>query len=396
MSLNMERFTRLAEEAIYLSHRIVSDAQQQKMEAEHLLVSLLRQGEGPLPQVFGQLKVNVKELREELERYIGQLDPAAGPGKDVYLSYSCEQCIRKAEYEADRMRDEFLGPEHLVLGILANTGTEASIMLRSQGLDGNRLGQAIEKARGGQRITSRGGDPAELATVSQYCHDLVAMARANKFDPVIGRDEEVRRVIQVLSRRTKNNPVLIGEPGVGKTAIIEGLAQRIYRGDVPESMKNCSLMALDLAAMVAGAKYRGEFEDRLKTLIKELETNGRHIILFIDELHTLVGAGASEGALDASNMLKPALARGLIRTVGATTIKEFKKHIEKDPALERRFQQVLVREPSVEACIAILRGLKGKYEVHHGVRIKDSAILASARLAARTQMESSPLSVTII
>lgn len=383
MSLNMERFTRPAEEAIYLAHRIVSEHSQQKMEAEHLLLALIRLGEGALPQVLAQTKLDKKSLDEELERHITNLDPSTSSNKDVYLSYSCEQCIRKAEYEADRMRDEFLGPEHLVLGVLANTGTEASTILRGQGLDLKTLTRVIEQVRGGQRITSRGGDPSELENVNQYCNDLVTMARENKFDPVIGRDEEVRRVIQVLSRRSKNNPVLIGEPGVGKTAIIEGLAQRIYQGDVPENMKNASLMSLDLAAMVAGAKYRGEFEDRLKSLLREIETAGRHIILFIDELHTLVGAGASEGALDASNMLKPALARGVLRCVGATTISEFKKYIEKDPAFERRFQQVLVREPGLEACIGILRGLKGKYEVHHGVRIKDSAIIASAKLAHR-------------
>ncbi|MDT8447775.1 MAG: AAA family ATPase [bacterium] len=383
MSLNMERFTRPAEEAIYLAHKIVSEHRQQKMEAEHLLLALVRVSEGSLPEILGQTKLNKKALDEELERYIEKLDPANSANRDVYLSYSCEQCIRKAEYEADRMRDEFLGPEHLVLGILANTGTEASTILRAQGLDGKALTKVIESVRGGQRITSRGGDPSELEMVHLYCHDLVGMARENKFDPVIGRDEEVRRVIQVLSRRSKNNPVLIGEPGVGKTAIIEGLAQRIYQGDVPENMKNASLMSLDLAAMVAGAKYRGEFEDRLKGLLREIETVGKHIILFIDELHTLVGAGASEGALDASNMLKPALARGVLRCVGATTITEYKKYIERDAALERRFQQVLVREPSVESCIGILRGLKGKYEVHHGVRIKDSAIIASAKLAAR-------------
>ena len=245
MSLNLERFTRPAEEAIYLAHRIVSENRQQKMEAEHLLLSLLRLGEGGLNEILGQLKLDKKALEEELQRYLEKLDPATSQGKDVYLSYSCEQCIRKAEYEADRMRDEFLGPEHLVLGILANTGTEASTILRGQGLDLKSLTKTIEAFRGGKRITSRGGNPAELENVNLYCRDFVALARENKFDPVIGRDEEVRRVIQVLSRRSKNNPVLIGEPGVGKTAIIEGLAQRIYQGDVPENMKNASLMALD-------------------------------------------------------------------------------------------------------------------------------------------------------
>jgi len=378
----MERFTRPGEEVIYLAHQIVSDAHQQKMEAEHLALSLLRCEEGLITRIWPLLKVDVSVLEAELKRHLSKLEASKGAVKDVYLSFSCEQCIQKAEYESDKMRDDFIGPEHLALGILANTGTEASNILRGQGIDQKGFVKAIEQLRGGQRITSRGNDE-ELEFVNQYCVDFVTLARENKFDPVIGRDEEVRRVIQVLSRRSKNNPVLIGEPGVGKTAIIEGLAQRIHQGDVPESMKGASLMSLDLAAMIAGAKYRGEFEDRLKKLLKEIETAGKNIILFIDELHTVVGAGASEGALDASNMLKPALARGVLRCVGATTISEFKKHIEKDPALERRFQQVLVKEPTVEACITILRGLKGKYEVHHGVRIKDSAIIASARLAAR-------------
>jgi len=382
MSLNMERFTRPGEEAIYLAHQIVSEGKQQKMEAEHLTLSLLRCTEGLITRIWPVLKVDVSLLEAELQRYLSKLGPSENTVTDVYLSFSCEQCIQKAEHEADRMRDEFIGPEHLILGILANTGTEASTILRAQGIDQKGFIKAIDDLRGDQRITSR-GETDELEFVTQYCQDFVTLAKENKFDPVVGRDEEVRRVIQVLSRRSKNNPVLIGEPGVGKTAIIEGLAQRIHQGDVPESMKGASLMSLDLAAMVAGAKYRGEFEDRLKKLLKEIETAGQHIILFIDELHTLVGAGASEGALDASNMLKPALARGVIRCVGATTITEFKQYIEKDPALGRRFQQVLVKEPTVEACITILRGLKGKYEVHHGVRIKDSAIIASARLADR-------------
>ena len=318
-----------------------------------------------------------------MERFIKRLEPTLNPNQDVYLSYSCEQCIRKAEYEADRLRDDYLGPEHLFLGILANTATEASMLLRAQGIDSTSTARLLEKLRGGNRVTQRGEESPEGDMIAEYTKDLVAMARANKFDPVIGRDEEVRRVIQVLSRRTKNNPVLIGEPGVGKTAIIEGLAQRIYQGDVPEGLKRASILSLDLASMVAGAKYRGEFEDRLKGLLKQVEQRGGSVVLFIDELHTLVGAGASEGALDASNMLKPALARGMLKCVGATTINEFKKYIETDPALERRFQQVYVREPTVAECVGILRGLKGKYEVHHGVRIKDSAIIASAKLADR-------------
>ena len=270
----------------------------------------------------------------------------------------------------------------MLLGILAHTGTEATILLKRFEINSKNVQKAVGEIRVGKRITTKSDTP-ETRMVDEYAQDLVELAKENKFDPVIGRDEEVRRVIQVLSRRTKNNPVLIGLPGVGKTAIVEGLAQRIYQNDVPETLKDSRLLSLDLAAMVAGAKYRGEFEDRLKKLLKEIEDSDEHNILFIDELHTLVGAGASEGALDASNMLKPPLARGVLRCVGATTLKEYKKHIEKDPALERRFQQIYVAEPSVDDCIGILRGLKDKYEVHHGVRIKDSAILAAARLASR-------------
>ncbi|MDX2471205.1 MAG: AAA family ATPase [SAR324 cluster bacterium] len=383
MSLNMERFTKQAEECFYSAHSLVSEQEQQRMEAEHLLFVLLGENDGVLPKLFDSLKIDVTAIRTELNHFIKQLDPSQSETGDVYLSYSCEQCIRKSEYEADRMRDEYLGPEHLFLGILSNTATEASMLLRGKGVDSKTAVRFVEELRGGKRITQRGVDGADDDIITEYTQDFVTLARANKFDPVIGRDEEVRRVIQVLSRRTKNNPVLVGEPGVGKTAIIEGLAQRIYQGDVPDGLKRASILSLDLAAMVAGAKYRGEFEDRLKGLLKQLEQKGGNHILFIDELHTLVGAGASEGAMDASNMLKPALARGLIKCIGATTINEYKKYIETDPALARRFQKVQVEEPSIHDCIGILRGLKGKYEVHHGVRIKDSAIIAAAKLADR-------------
>ncbi len=386
MSLNMERFTRQGEEIIYTAHSIVSDNSQQRMEPEHLLLALLRQKEGVIPQVFQHLEEKFGVLEKDLASYIMRYPKGRSSEKEVYLSYSCEQIILKAEHEAEQLRDEYLNPEHLLLGIQAHTGTEASNLLRHLGIDSKRVQTIIEKAREGQRITSR-DEEEEDTMITEFCQNLVDLAKENKFDPVIGRDEEVRRVIQVLSRRTKNNPVLIGEPGVGKTAIIEGLAQRIYHGDVPETIKGNNLLSLDLAAMVAGAKYRGEFEDRLKKLLREIEDSPANNILFIDELHTLVGAGASEGSLDASNMLKPALARGVLRCVGATTIKEFKKNIEKDPALERRFQQIKVDEPSIDDCVGILRGLKGKYEVHHGVRIRDSAIIASARLSSRYIMD---------
>ncbi|MBU3916860.1 AAA family ATPase, partial [bacterium] len=384
MGLNMERFTRLAEETIYTAHRIVSESSQQRMEAEHLLLALLEQQEGIVSEIFKKTKSGTKALESDLYDYIERLEKKSLKNEEVYLSHSCEQIIKKAEYEADQLRDEYLNPEHLLLGIIAHTGTTASSMLRKKGIDSKKIQAVIKESREGERITSRGEtEVKEDKMLNQFCQNLVELAGKNKFDPVIGRDKEVRRVIQVLSRRTKNNPVLIGDPGVGKTAIIEGLAQRIYHEDIPESLKGSRLLSLDLAAMVAGAKYRGEFEDRLKSLLKEIEESKENNILFIDELHTLVGAGASEGALDASNMLKPALARGILHCVGATTIKEYKKYIEKDPALGRRFQQITVDEPSVDDCIGILRGLKGKYEVHHGVRIKDSAIIAAAKLADR-------------
>lgn len=378
----MERFTRLAEEAIYTAHRIVSENQHRRMEAEHLLLALIGQKEGVIKEIFKETDETTKALEADLEEYVTKMEKSRSITRDVYLSHSCEQIIAKAEHEAKQLKDDYLNPEHLLLGIIAHTGTKASSLLRRAGINYKTVQSIINNIREGKRITTR-EDVMEESMVDEYCLDLVKLAKQNKFDPVIGRDEEIRRVIQVLSRRTKNNPVLIGEPGVGKTAIIEGLAQRILHEDVPETLKGNKLYALDLAAMVAGAKYRGEFEDRLKRLLRELEEAEENHVLFIDELHTLVGAGASEGALDASNMLKPALARGLLHCVGATTIKEYKKYIEKDPALERRFQQINVSEPTVDACIGILRGLKGKYEVHHGVRIKDSAIIAAVRLSER-------------
>ncbi len=378
----MECFTRLGEEIIYTAHRIVINRSRQRMEAEHLLIALIQQKEGILPLVFHKSKVKLKQCESNLEKYLDRTGRATSDSQDVYLSYHCEQIIRKAKQEADRMQDEYLNPEHLLLGIISIPSIEASKQLRIAGLEKKALVALIDKIRGGNRITKKSGkdDPN---MITEFCQDLISLAKDNKFDPVIGRDEEVRRVIQVLSRRTKNNPVLIGETGVGKTAIIEGLAQRICNGDVPESLKKNRLLSLDLAGMIAGAKYRGEFEDRLKGLLKEIESSRENNILFIDELHTLIGAGASEGALDASNMLKPSLARGVLRCVGATTISEFKKHIEKDPALERRFQQVYIKEPTVDECIGILRGLKRKYEVYHGVRIKDAAIIAAVKLAHR-------------
>jgi ATP-dependent Clp protease ATP-binding subunit ClpB len=377
----MNRFTTQSEEVIYTCHDIVAGMGQQRLETEHLLLALIQQKKGLIPQIIKRLKINKKELVQSITQYVSGIKSNKQENKNIYISYSCEQVIRKAEQEADRMRDDFLTPELLLLGIRLHPGTEAVSLLTLHGVEAQALSEAIIQLRQGKRITKREEQPG--AKTFEYCQDLVELARENKFDPVIGRDDEVRRVIQVLSRRTKNNPILIGEPGVGKTAILEGLAQRIYLGDVPESIKNNRVLLLDLAGMIAGSKYRGEFEDRLKVLLQELENSRDSNILFIDEIHTLVGAGASDGALDASNMLKPLLARGVLHCVGATTIKEYKKNIEKDPALARRFQQIIVEEPSVDDCIAILRGLKGKYEVHHGVRIKDAAIIAAAKMSDR-------------
>jgi len=379
----MERFTRMAEESIYSAHSITLNHMQQKMEAEHLLLALLNQHEGILSQALDFLEIDRDVPISVAEDRLQALPKITSPNDKVHLSSDCEQCVERAEQEADRMTDEYVGSEHLMLGILSGAKLDLTEALGEYGISTKTLLPVIYDLRKGKRITNRHDDGQEPEIIKEFCSDFIKLAKANKFDPVIGRDEEVRRVIQVLARRTKNNPVLIGEPGVGKTAIIEGLAQRIYHGDVPEILKGSRLVGLDLAAMVAGTKFRGEFEERLKRLLNEIENSKDNIILFIDELHTLIGAGSTDGSLDASNMLKPALARGMLRCVGATTVKEYKQHIEKDAALARRFQQIYIAEPSVEDCVGILRGLKGRYEVHHGVRIKDSAIIASAQLAHR-------------
>jgi ATP-dependent Clp protease ATP-binding subunit ClpB len=378
--MRLDKFTLRAQEAIQTAIEFAERNQNQQVEPEHLLGAMLEQPEGIVRPILGKLAVNVAVVLNDVHAAISRFPRVEGGQQ--YFSPRLSQIFTATQKLADKMQDEFNSTEHLLLALVDEKDGEAGKILRQHGVKRDDLLKVIEQMRGGSRITDQNAEQNYQA-LSKYARDLTELARKGKLDPVIGRDDEIRRTIQVLSRRTKNNPVLIGEPGVGKTAIVEGLAQRIVSGDVPETLRNKRLVGLDLGSMLAGAKYRGEFEDRLKSVLKEIENAQGQIILFIDELHTLVGAGAAEGAIDASNMLKPALARGELRCVGATTLNEYKKYIEKDAALERRFQQVYVGEPSVEDTIAILRGLKERYEVHHGVRIKDSAIVAAATLSHR-------------
>jgi ATP-dependent Clp protease ATP-binding subunit ClpB len=378
--MRLDKFTLRAQEAIQSAIELAERNNHQQVEPEHLLVAMLEQEEGIVRPLIGKLGANVAVILNDTQAAVARFPRVQGGQQ--YFSTRTTQVFTEAQKQADKLQDEFISTEPLLLAIVEDKDGDAGKILRQHGVNKDDLLKVIEQMRGGSRITDQNAEQNYQA-LSKYARDLTELARKGKLDPVIGRDDEIRRTIQVLSRRTKNNPVLIGEPGVGKTAIVEGLAQRIVSGDVPETLRNKRLVGLDLGAMLAGAKYRGEFEDRLKAVLKEIENAQGQIILFIDELHTLVGAGAAEGAIDASNMLKPALARGELRCVGATTLNEYKKHIEKDAALERRFQQVYVGEPTVEDTIAILRGLKERYEVHHGVRIKDSAIVAAATLSNR-------------
>src|SRR2546428_2016750 len=379
--LRFEKMTVKAREAVQSAQEGAARHENQQMEPVHLLAAWVTQADGVVPPLLARLGVPNEALSQEIEREIGRLPKVQGFAQQ-HMGRALNDVLEGAFKEADNFKDEYVSTEHLFLAIAAQDRDPAGQLLKRQGASHEAILQALTGVRGTQRVTSQNPE-ATYASLEKYARDLTELARRQKLDPVIGRDEEIRRVMQILARRTKNNPVLIGEPGVGKTAIVEGLAQRIVSGDVPDVLKTKRIVALDLAALVAGAKYRGEFEDRLKAVLKEITEAEGQIILFIHDLHTLVGAGAAEGAMDASNMLKPALARGELRAIGATTLNEYKKHIEKDPALERRFQPVLISEPSVEDTIAILRGLKDRYELHHGVRIKDAAILAAATLSQR-------------
>ncbi len=380
--MRLDKFTLKAQEAVQAAQDLAAESNHQEITPEHMLHALLEQREGIVLPILQRLGADVSSIRAELAGELEKMPEVHGAAAQAYASQALQTVLGAAWNEARQLKDEFTSTEHLLIAMADEKESPAGSILREAGATRDNIYKVLVDIRGSQRVTDQNPEEKYQA-LTRYGRDLTDLARAGKLDPVIGRDDEIRRVIQVLSRRTKNNPVLIGDPGVGKTAIVEGLAQRVVAGDVPDSLRNRRIVALDVGALVAGSKYRGEFEDRLKAVLREIEESEGEIILFIDEMHTLVGAGSAEGSVDASNMLKPALARGELHAVGATTLDEYRKHIEKDAALERRFQPVFVGEPSVEDTIAILRGLKERYEVHHGVRIKDTALVAAATLSHR-------------
>ena len=380
--MNLNTLTEKAREALFAAKGLAEQANHSQIEPEHLLAALVEQRDGVVPEVLRKMNVDPRRVAADARAALGRRAQVHG-GSEAELSPRLAAILDMAQAEAGRMKDDFVSTEHLLLALAAEGARdEAAKILQQHGVAAARVFAALASVRGSQRVTDQNPE-GKYQALERYGRDLTELARKGKLDPVIGRDEEIRRVIQVLSRRTKNNPVLIGEPGVGKTAIVEGLARRIVKRDVPEGLKDKRIVALDLGALVAGAKYRGEFEERLKAVLKEITDAAGQVILFIDELHTVVGAGAAEGSIDASNMLKPMLARGELHTIGATTLDEYRKYIEKDAALERRFQPVLVGEPTVEDTVSILRGLRERYEIHHGVKLKDSALVAAAVLSHR-------------